>query len=101
MKGKFKILSLILALTMVATMFAACKPSNDNNNTDDVSSIDTSEEVNLLWYHWGDEPKHPDKVIKALNEKSKKDINTTIDFKFLTSNDEKIKNILATGESFR
>ena len=100
MKGKFKILSLILTLTMVATMFAACKPSNGGNDTENVSSIDTTEEVNLLWYHWGDDPKHPEKVIKALNEQSKKDINTTVDFKFLSSNDERMKKILSTGEPF-
>lgn len=100
MKGKIKLLSLLMALAMVASMFVAC----DGNETKDPSSKPAdgddkpTETVELTWWHWGDPPKNGDAAIKALNEQSKKDINVTVNFKWATTDDSKLKTMLSSGE---
>ncbi len=94
MKGKIKLLSLLLALAMVASMFAAC-----NNNTSNGGGSGTPEDpVEIVWWHWGVAPKDPDPVIAALNEKSAKDIGVTVKFNWATDNDQKLKTALSTGQ---
>lgn len=110
MKGKIKILSLLLALAMVSSMFVACKDNEEGENSSNGggtsnggASTETPVEkdpVELVWYHWGDEPKSPDAVIEALNKQSLEDIKTTIDFRFTTGDDQKLKTLMATGGEF-
>lgn len=116
MKGKIKALSLLMAVAMSASMFVACadKPAADTSSTggtdaskteskkDDAPAADpaTQELVKLKWYHWGNQPNKPDDVIKALNEQSKKDINTEIDFVWATDNDENLKMVMSTGGEY-
>lgn len=97
MKGKIKILSLLCAMSMTLAVFSGCSKKGNESSTTNGESIDTSKEVTLVWYHWGDEPKKSDNVIKTLNDQSKKDINTKIDFKWATGNDEKLKSVMASG----
>ncbi|WMJ22735.1 ABC transporter substrate-binding protein [Paludicola sp. MB14-C6] len=95
MKSKIKVLSLVLAIAMIASMFVACKGKKDETSTADKDS-----EVNLIWYHWGDKPKQPDAVIAELNKMSKEAIKTTVDFRFTTGDDQKLKTIMSTGGEF-
>ena len=46
------------------------------------TDLDYSEEVNLLWYQWGDPAEESEMVYEKLNEMSKAEINTTVDYKF-------------------
>lgn len=96
MKGKAKILSLLLALAMSASVFAACgdngggssTPSNSSGSdsskvqTDNQEPDGNGDVVNLVWWHYGEQPKNPDRAIAALNEKSAKDIGITITFNY-------------------
>lgn len=100
MKGKIKVLSLLLALAMVVAVFAGCKKDEPAKGEEEDYKIDTSTPVELLWYAWGAEPKNPGDVQKALNEMSKADINTTVKWQYLTENEERMKKILSTGEKF-
>lgn len=95
MKSKIRVLSLLLALAMMSTMFVACK-----KKTDDTKSGVTGEPVNLIWYHWGDKPKEAEPVVAELNRLSKEAINTTVDFRFTGGSDEQLKTILSTGGEF-
>ena len=98
MKSKIKVLSLLMALAVSASMFAACgdgnEPSGSNAGTD---GGDKKEVVTLKWWHWGDPPKNPDAVIEALNKKSAEDIGIKIDFLWATGDDAKLKTALSTG----
>lgn len=100
MKGKIKILSLLLALAMVASMFVACQPKEDDKKPAASGDEKPAEKVELVWYHWGDEPKNAKPVQEALNAKSEADINTVIDFRWATGDDQKLKTIMATGDDF-
>ena len=93
MKGKIKLLSLLLALAMVASMFVAC----DEAPVADDGAGDEDAVVAIDWWHWGAAPTNPDDAIKALNEKSAEDIGVTVDFKFQSAAD-KTQTALATGE---
>ena len=92
MKGKIKLLSLLLALAMVASMFAAC------NSGDKPAGGESNEPVEIVWWHWGNPPKDTTKVVEALNEKSAKDIGVTVKFTWATDNDQKLKTALSTGQ---
>lgn len=114
MKGKIKILSLLLAVAMTASMFVACtdKTTTDTPSTtpstggeskpsEDTPVPETPKElVKLKWYHWGKAPNKPNDVIKALNEQSKKDINTEIDFVWTTEKDDNLKMVMSTGGDY-
>ena len=103
MKSKFKVLSLLTALAIAASMFAAC--GDKSGDTGSTAGTDTGssggdkpkEVVTLKWWHWGDPPKNPDKVIEALNKKSAEDIGVKIDFIWATGDDAKLKTALSTG----
>ncbi len=62
------------------------------------TSTDTSEEVNLLWYQWGDPAEESDMVYEKLNELSKKAINTTVDYQF--ADNTKANLIISTDEYY-
>lgn len=94
MKGKIKLLSLLMALAMVATLFVAC---DNPSGGDDTSGGGSGETVELTWWHWGNTPTNGDAAIKALNEKSAKDIGVTINFIWATQDDSKLKTALSTG----
>lgn len=94
MKGKIKILSLLLALAMVASMFVAC----DNNKTP-VDNDDEKESITLTWYIFGDKPNNHDAVIKKANELSEAAVKTSIDLKYETDGD-KSSTMFATGGDF-
>lgn len=94
MKGKIKLLSLLMALAMVATLFVAC---DNPSGGDDTSGGGSGETVQLTWWHWGNTPTNGDAAIKALNEKSAKDIGVTINFIWATQDDSKLKTALSTG----
>ncbi|WMJ22750.1 ABC transporter substrate-binding protein [Paludicola sp. MB14-C6] len=100
MKGKFKAISLLLAIAMAASMFVACKNDKKTGSNGTSSQSGKREEVNLIWYHWGDTPKRPDGVIKELNKMSKEAIQTTVDFRFTSGDDQKLKTIMSTGGEF-
>jgi len=107
MKGKVKILSLLLAVAMVSSMFVACKgedkpaaSSKPTASTDGSSEVVKKDPVKLVWYHWGDTPKKPDAVIAELNKMSMEDIQTEIDFRFTTGDDQKLKTLMSTGGEF-
>lgn len=93
MKGKIKLLSLLLALAMVASMFVACDSAPAANNGGEAGD----EIVEIDWWHWGSAPTQMDNAVKALNEKSAADIKVTVDFKFQAAAD-KTQTALATGE---
>lgn len=97
MKGKIKLLSLLMALAMVASMFVACNDNTGNPGDDD--SKESNEPVELVWWHWGNAPTAGDEAIAALNEKSKEDIGVTIKFIWATQDDAKLKTALSTGSS--
>lgn len=96
MKGKIKLLSLLMALAMVASMFVAC---DNKGGAGDGSSKDSNEPVELVWWHWGNEPTNGEAAIKALNEKSLKDIGVTIKFVWATEDAAKLKTALSTGST--
>ncbi|MEG0692499.1 MAG: DUF3502 domain-containing protein [Oscillospiraceae bacterium] len=99
MKGKIKILSLLLALTMVSSMFVACKgeekPTGDSSKPTGEKPAEVTE---ISWYAWGDKPNQAATVEAALNEKSVKDIGIKVNFKWQTSNDESLRTTLASGD---
>ena len=108
MKGKAKVLSLLLALAMTASVFAACgdnggSPSSNNggavSNTGDDKPNNSGEVVELTWWHWGEASKNPDAAIAALNEKSAKDIGVKIKFLYSGTDDTKQKTAMSTGAS--
>lgn len=95
MKNKIRIISFIAAVSMVSSVFVSCKSKDSSKKP-----TDTKKPIELVWYHWGDTPKKPNAVIEELNKMSTKDINTKIDFKFATGNDEKLKTLMSTGGKF-
>ena len=97
MKRRVKTLSLLMALAMAASIFAACGDDTDSGSTPTDENGKPKEVVTLKWWHWGDPPKNPDAVIEALNKKSAEDIGIKIDFLWATGDDAKLKTALSTG----
>ncbi|MFZ2539260.1 MAG: hypothetical protein WAX04_10215, partial [Oscillospiraceae bacterium] len=95
MKGKIKILSLLLALTMVSSMFVACKGTEKPvDETSKPVAEKPAEVTEISWYAWGDKPNQAAAVEAALNEKSVKDIGIKVNFKWQTGNDESLRTTL-------
>lgn len=112
MKGKIKVLSLIMAVALTGSMFAACSgnnadqtsstsstastasstASNDNNQT-------TGEVTEISWHAWGDPPNQREAVEAALNEKSIADIGIKVNFKWTTGDDQALRTALSSGDS--
>ncbi|MFZ2538062.1 MAG: hypothetical protein WAX04_04100, partial [Oscillospiraceae bacterium] len=104
MKGKIKILSMLLTLTMVSSMFVACtgnqKPVDGASKPVAENAAEKPAEVTeISWYAWGDKPNQADAVEVALNEKSVKDIGIKVNFKWQTGNDESLRTTLGAGDS--
>lgn len=110
MKGKIKVLSLILAVAMTGSMFAACSNDNGSSGTSSTSSTTstssgttsnepTGEVTEISWYAWGDRPNQYEAVEAALNEKSIADIGVKVNFKWTTGNDENLRTALGSGDS--
>jgi putative aldouronate transport system substrate-binding protein len=114
MKKMKKLLALGLSMVLIATSFAACaKSSNDNqpsNNTateegktdEEVKSIDLSKEVKLVYYLWGGEGVANKEILAEINKKLKADINATIEVKYIDWGDigTKYPLLFASGEKF-
>lgn len=100
MKGKTKILALLMALAMILSLFAACTEKADDTSSTaaDGSSTDAPKTITkLVWWHWGEQPKAADAVIKALNEKSKKDIGVEVEIIWATGDPTKTNTAVTTG----
>lgn len=120
MKGKIKILSLLLAVAMTVSMFVACTPEDEDKDPSSTPSVadDKDDEddkegdepdpapemstdpVTLTWYMWGDEQPKAESVEKVLNEKSLEDINVEIDFVWAGGAEESVKTVMSTGGDF-
>jgi putative aldouronate transport system substrate-binding protein len=110
MKKKRRLVSIILALTMILTMAgcgsksaveslneAAPAETTDNSTaaetpaaaeeTTEAAALDTSERVDLVFYVMGDAPVDEIAVEDALNEILLEKVNATIDFQFSTWTD--------------
>lgn len=95
MKGKIKLLSLLLALAMVASLFAACNNGGETSGTGDGTG---DEPVEIVWWHWGNAPNNDSAVVEALNEKSAEDIGVTVKFVWATDSADKLNTALSTGQ---
>lgn len=64
--------------------------------------IDTSKEVHLIWYLWGDAPSNAESVIEKANAFIKEKINATVDFSFINAGDydTKVQMIMNSGEEY-
>lgn len=109
MKGKIKILSLVMAVAMVGSMFAGCtsKPATTTESKEPTATESKKEEKpaekpaevqEISWYFGGAAPSKPDAVVEALNKKSVEDIGVKVNFKF-TSDAAVLQTALATGDS--
>ncbi|MBB6673552.1 extracellular solute-binding protein [Cohnella nanjingensis] len=112
--------SLLLSLTLLGTVLAACGGNSDNNGNSqaspsgspsssgsaspsaggDAAKPDTSKKVELVWYLLGDASSESAKVNAEFNKLLEKDLNTTVKFNFTTWNDWQTKYnlLLASGE---
>ncbi|MFF2092814.1 extracellular solute-binding protein [Paenibacillus sp. NPDC058174] len=114
MKKRVKWVSLVLLLSLVLSLLAACGSNNNNSskpstngekNGDPVATNSGKEaegeklkKVKLTWYLVGDAHKNQDKIVAEWNKMLEKDLNTTVDLKFTTWNDWQTKyNLLLTS----
>lgn len=106
MKLAKKAISLILATTLAATGLAACSKGNTASTPagtpTSTGAVDTSKEVNVSLYLLGGEGKFNKEVVAKINEKMKKDINTTMTIKYIDWPDVSTKYplLFAAGEDF-
>lgn len=100
MKSKIRILSVLLAVVMTASMFAACKSGGSGSSESGTGSTggNSGKVEEISWYTWGKQPNQPDEVIAALNEKSAKDIGVKVNFKWQTPTDEALRSALSAGD---
>ncbi len=105
MKSTRKLMSLLLALALVGTLFAACAPAEETPTDTDTSTPaeDTAEpaeddmEVTTIKYAMpGNAPTNPDYVVEALNEYSREQIGVEVEFQYATDSDQ-IKTAVSTG----
>lgn len=128
MKGKVRRqLVLLLAMAMIAVLFAGCSGKSNNSSSssgssntpeqsqaaapesseaaepsDSAPAIDTSKQVELSMYLVGEMPSGFETMNAELNKMLLRDINATIKFNFLTwgEYEQKYPLILSTGEPF-
>lgn len=115
MKKSSKLLSLILAASMVTSLgLAGCAggdpaPASSKTTESKTSSeipadpaLDTSKEVNLVMYLLGDPPADNAKVFEQINAKMKEKINATLEPKYFSWSDyeQKYPLVFASGEDF-
>lgn len=96
--------ALITAVLTAAVTLSGCnkkdpKPT-ESVTTNTVNGVDISKEVQLTMYLVGDAQTDADKVYAEVNKKLKKDINTTVNVKYLSwaDWDKKYPLVLASGE---
>ncbi|GAA0135086.1 ABC transporter substrate-binding protein [Paenibacillus sp. YSY-4.3] len=103
-----KRLSLLLVLSLMITLLAACgggtaSDSPGNKGTEKAANGEGAageklEKVKLSWYLVGDAHKDQSKIVAEWNKMLERDLNTTVDLKFTTWNDWKTKyNLLLTS----
>lgn len=97
MKSKSKILALLLAVAMGASVFAGCGEKGTDNGGGTTGTTDGGDKktVEITWWQYGTQPKD-EAAIAALNKKSAEDIGITVNFMF-TGDEEKLKTALSTG----
>ena len=96
-------LAAFLAATLAITSLAACSPSGTSSKAATASGTpDTSKEVNLVCYLWGDEGVGNKAVLAEINKKLKADINATIEVKYIGWADvgTKYPLLFASGQNF-
>ena len=111
-----RLLSMLLALSMVLAMLAGCgdtagssSSSKDESSDGAVSAtetkegdspVDLSEKVNLVLYVTGNSPDHFEAIQEKLNELTQRDLNCTVDYNFFNSadNQQKYVLLLSSGE---
>lgn len=100
MKGTRKGLSVLLLVTMLVTLLAACsgnKTSNGNDNAQGANSTQTSNEtgapdpVTLKLMLFGDRPIEMDQVLAEFEKRTKDTLNTKLDIEFNPFADHKQK----------
>lgn len=96
MRQTKKMVSVACVGTMLASLLAGC--GGDGSKKTEAEG-EKKEVVNLVWYVAGNAPNKPDEVIKALNEKSAKDIGVTVDFQFQLNDDSAVVQTLTSGDS--
>ncbi len=115
-KTAISVMMLVLAVTLV---LSGCSSKNDepspaassssaspsavesaSPSASDPNAIDTSEEVRLVGYLLGEAPKGMPAVVDELNKRLKKDINATVEFRYIGWGDfaSKYPLVLASGE---
>lgn len=85
MKKRNKILSVFLSAAMCAGLLAGCAGGGETSTskTTPDGKPDTSEEVNLIYYLYGSAGVANQDILDQINEKLKKDINATIEVKYI------------------
>lgn len=98
MRKKSKSLFVLTLLLSLAVLLSACGGSEQNKGDD--SADGSQEEVVLKGYLLGEAPKGLPDVLAKLNEKLKKDVNTTIELNYIGWGDVQSKYplLLAAGE---
>lgn len=99
----------ILAMTMAAILgvgtLSACTADSSSTASDASSTksgVDISKEVNLIYYLWGSAGVTNDKILAEINTLLKKDINATLEIKYIDWGDVATKYplLFASGEKF-
>lgn len=116
MKGKMKVLSLLLASAMAATMFAGCNnssnPASDGGTstastgstastagTDEGGAAPSGEIVEINWYAYNMPPNAADRVIPELNKKTEADIGIRVNYLWQSAQQEGMLTAFAAGDS--
>lgn len=85
-----RIMTVFIIMTVLVSLTACGQKKTTGSKSGEV--------VNLIWITGGDQPKEYAETIKALNEKSAKDIGVTVDIKYYDN--EKALLAMSTGEYF-
>lgn len=112
-----KMMSLILAVVMLLVLTVGCGTTGDTGKSTTAATVASTqaaasqetttataalEPVKLIWYLRSDNPVNGDAVVKKANELISKEINATVDFKFVAPGnyDDKMNLILQSSEEF-
>lgn len=110
MNRKVKILTLVLAIAMMVTAFAACgsgkEPTGSTTSGDTQTTTqkpaESKEPVHLLWWQIGGTPTDAEAVMKEANKYSGEKIGVTADIKYIGWGDwgSKVPAIISSGEYY-
>lgn len=97
-----KVISTLLAVTMIAGLAVGCGKTSSTSGTETTTKTDDSKTVNLVMYLYGSAGVANQDILDKLNEKLKDSINTTLEIKYIDWNDVATKYPLlwASGEEF-